>query len=176
MNAEQSPNRSGGSTCTEVPASECEEYVRKLSNDRLLQRRDEASDLIKLGGRVRILIGEREQAATSVDQLPDEPFEIVAVDFSGSDALSNETMAVLRGLHEVRELKLSGAPITGVGALRGMENLESLWLDGTRVKGVGLLQVQHLKSLRRLHLAGVEASDEEIRAIQEALPECLIQR
>ena len=170
---------SQASCLSEEPANHrraYEQYVRKLSNGKLIQRLDQASDLLDLGARIRISIDGAEQEMTSVQELPDDPFEIAGIDFSESILLTNNTMTILRGLHDVRELKLSGVPITGTGALRGMSMLQSLWLDRTRVKGIGLLQVKHLQSLRRLNLAGTDVRDDDVRAIREALPGCLIQR
>jgi len=88
----------------------------------------------------------------------------------------------LKGLTSLRILDLGGTQVTDAGLehLEGLTNLEVLGLAGTRVTDAGLERLKGMTSLRRLELHRVknapymQVTDEGVKKLQEALPDCKI--
>jgi hypothetical protein len=76
--------------------------------------------------------------------------------------ISDAGLIQLAGLRQLRNLRLSGLPITdaGLGALRGLPALSDLHLIGTKIKGPGLAQLKSLPKLASLGLDESEIDDQ----------------
>jgi hypothetical protein len=94
------------------------------------------------------------------------------------------TDAGMKELRRFADLKHLGLTHTDVGVL-GLEelprltSLETLDLMETRVRVADLMRLASLGRLKELNVAGLrggEASDEAVRALQQALPGCRIDR
>ena len=80
-------------------------------------------------------------------------------------------LAALTGL---QSLYLSDTEVSDVGPLAALTGLRSLDLLGTQVSGVGPLAA--LTGLQSLYLRGTQVSDDGVRDLQNALPNCHIDR
>lgn len=77
-----------------------------------------------------------------------------------------------RNFTRLRWLNLERTLVTDISALSHLENLTELWLDDTRVNDLSPLK--GLAGLRKLGLCHVAIAAEEIRRLQDALPNCQI--
>ena len=123
-----------------------------------------------LGPRVRELSFVRLQSGglTTVAGLT----SLRALDLYQSQESDLSPIANLVGLEK---LYLNGARVRDVGPLARLMNLKILDLDNTLINDVTPLTA--LTSLRILHLPGsMQVSDEQVAALQQALPNCEIER
>jgi hypothetical protein len=81
-------------------------------------------------------------------------------------------------LVNVTAVALIGEPTTddGLENLQGLSQLQDLWLDSTQVTDVGLMHLQGLSQLRKLTLSRTKVTDEGVNKLQQALPNCKIDR
>jgi hypothetical protein len=96
-------------------------------------------------------------------------------------ALTNVTdagLVHLQGLSQLQTLDLSGTKVTddGLEHLDGLTNLEWLLLGNTDVTDAGLLYLQRLTQLQALSLLNTKVTDAGIKKLQQALPNCKIER
>jgi len=94
---------------------------------------------------------------------------------------SQITNAGLRHLNRFTELdwlNLSSTQITDAGLehLRGLMNLRVLHLRDTQVTDAGLEHLKGLTSLESLNLSGTQVTERGIVELQQALPNCEIER
>ena len=127
---------------------------------------------------------------------------VIEVDFSDNAQLGDDDIARLNGLTTLRSLQLQGTGVSdaglkhladatelvrldlsqtsevtgsGLAHLNGLVNLEALMLNHSQVTDAGLTHLEGLTSLRILHLEATRVSDEAVRILQEALPNCKIE-
>lgn len=97
--------------------------------------------------------------------LPRDYFDaVVMVGFDGTRA-TDDDLAALQGLTELRELWLIDTRVTdtGLAHLHKFPHLQELWLDGTEVTDTGLVQLQEIPQLRYLNLEHTKVSDSGLR-------------
>ena len=77
-----------------------------------------------------------------------------------SDSATDEDLARLRKLRNLKELHLSGSDITddGLASLNKLRSLEHLSLSNTDVSDAGLVHLKRLKRLRYLSLSGTSVN------------------
>jgi serine/threonine protein kinase len=116
-----------------------------------------------VGGTAAIHVPSR-QSSVSVRKttpLPDEPFELVEVDLSKCDGVTDAGLEAIRDLQSLAELNLNGTSV-GSGGLKFIPtggSLTVLNLDGTRVTDDGLARLERMTSLLHLDLAGTPITD-----------------
>lgn len=101
------------------------------------------------------------------------------------ESVADDDLALLAGMPRLRELILSGAPVTdeGLEHIGKLRQLESLWLNGTKITDAGLPKLRSLVNLKQLHLpsTGTAAiamgpappppiTEQGLEALQKALP------
>jgi hypothetical protein len=84
----------------------------------------------------------------------------------------------LKGLGHLEELSLDRTQVTGTGLehLRGLTQLQVLDLKYTPVSDGGLMNLQGLTKLRWLDVGGAKVTEEGVKKLQQALPNCEIER
>jgi len=128
--------------------------------------------VLKVEGRVVILVEGKEVEVTTSDELPDKPFAVIHVHLGANKLIDDASLANLKLLNKLHWLEIAGARISGAG-LRHLEglsitrlglhdvpltdadleflarltNLQVLELHGCKVNGSGF---HHLKVLRTL--------------------------
>jgi repressor of nif and glnA expression len=92
--------------------------------------------------------------------------------------ISDEDLLILKELHELKELSISGqtqkspprsdGKITdkGVKTIGQLSKLESLNLCGNRITDTGLKELRELKEIRRLDLSLTAVTDDGLRALR----------
>ena len=60
--------------------------------------------------------------------------------------------------------------------MKGLAKLERLYLGGNQVTDAGLEHLIEMKSLEYLDLANTNITDEGVKKLQQALPNCVIRR
>ena len=93
-------------------------------------------------------------------------------------SISDEALEHVSGMKELRELNLRNTKISdeGLRHLATMPKLCEITLQSTHVTGKGLLHLATCKSLRHIHCWGTEVTNEDIRQLNEFLPECEIDK
>jgi uncharacterized protein (TIGR03067 family) len=106
-----------------------------------------APEIKKLGGEV-----------TRDEESPGKP--VVLVNLSGT-AITDDQLACLGGLSDLRELDLGRTRITDKGLvhLRGLTSLQTLSLVRTPVSGEGLAHLKGLRDIRGLYLVRTQVTD-----------------
>jgi WD40 repeat protein len=106
-----------------------------------------AAEIKKLGGEV-----------THDEQSPGKP--VVQVNLAGT-AITDDQLACLAGLSDLRELDLGSTRISdkGLAHLRGLTSLQTLSLVRTPVSGEGLAHLKGLRDLRDLYLVRTQVID-----------------
>jgi len=84
----------------------------------------------------------------------------------------------VRGLTRLYRLNLYETDVTdaGLADLGEQSELRELCLGKTKVTDAGLQHVERLKQLTKLQLGGTAVSTEGVKRLQEALPNCTIER
>jgi len=96
------------------------------------------------------------------------------LDLQGTQ-VTDAGMLHLKGLTKLERLGLTNTQITDAGLvhLKGLTNLKWLYLDLTQGTDAGLVHLKDLTNLEKLWLS-TQITDEGVRKIQEALPNCKI--
>ncbi len=91
---------------------------------------------------------------------------------------TDELLAQFRGETKLRVLHLWGEGMTDAGLehLKGLVSLEWLSLDNTQVSDAGLEHLEGFTNLRCVWLRSTQVTDKGATKLQQALPNCRIQR
>ena len=76
----------------------------------------------------------------------------------------------LAELMYLEKLEVSRTPVSDLSSLANLKNLEELYLFSTQVSD--LTPLTELKNLRRLHIRNTPVSEQQIKQLQKALPNC----
>jgi len=103
--------------------------------------------------------------------------QITTVDVS-DDRFSDEDVDLLYAFPDLRELNLSSTALSdeGLDKVTRFEELQVLDISATAVSGVALQKLSKLKGLKELNIEGIDADDEAIGSLKQALPACWIRR
>jgi hypothetical protein len=84
----------------------------------------------------------------------------------------------LKGLTKLQWLRLNDTRVTDTGLehLTGLATLHGLMLSNTQVTDAGLELLEGLAKLQYLDVRGTKVTDEGIKKLQQALPNCKIER
>jgi hypothetical protein len=93
----------------------------------------------------------------------------------------NITDAALKHLNDLSDLQLVGVNSTsvtddGLACLAHLASVEELILHNNNITDAGLHHLKHLNHLRRLHLGVNRATEDGVKKLQQALPNCKIER
>lgn len=115
-----------------------------------------------LGGKVTaVTTTGREIVATSLEQLPAEPLEVLSIHFDdrGVTDTDLESLELAPGL---RQLSLAGTPITDAGLLQvaKLKQLAQLSLARTKITNKGLESLARLSQLAELDLSQTKITDQ----------------
>ena len=92
---------------------------------------------------------------------------------------SNEKLVYVKGLAKLETLSLRDCRnITDAGLvhLKDLTSLQSLNLMKTQITDAGLVHFKGLTNLQKLHLSFTQVTDAGIAELQEALPNCEIEK
>ena len=84
----------------------------------------------------------------------------------------------LKGLTKLEALSLSHTKVTDAGLvhLKGLKNLVSLQIVHTNITDAGLVHLEGLTGLKELFLMNTKVTDAGVKQLQQALPNCKIER
>jgi hypothetical protein len=84
----------------------------------------------------------------------------------------------LKGLVQLQNLALDKTQVTDAGLehLKGLAKLQWLSLSNTHVTDVGLAHLKGLTNLNDLFLDNTQVTDKGVKELQQALPDCRIER
>ena len=91
--------------------------------------------------------------------------------------VTGKGLAALAGLPRLRHLKLwkaRGIDDAAVPVFLQMESLEVLELPETSITARGLAQLSAKQGLKQLFIGGIDITPEQVEALREALPGCLV--
>ena len=94
------------------------------------------------------------------------------------DLVTDAGVMNIRTLPQLERLSLAYSQITDAGLqnLSGLTNLQELSLKQTAVTDAGLFQLMGLTTMRKLILTETKVTDAGVAKLQQALPNCKIQR
>ena len=92
--------------------------------------------------------------------------------------VTDDGLEHLKGLANLQILNLEDTKVTDAGLehLKGLTKLERLILNDTNVTNSGLEHLTGLTNLSSLNLFGTNVTDEGVKKLQQALPNCKIER
>lgn len=82
------------------------------------------------------------------------------------------SVAPLENLSDLTFLHLGGNNIEDISPLSGLSSLKTLYLDGNPIRDFAPLRA--LKSLTTLSIVDIDISEDELKSLQDALPNCSI--
>ena len=125
---------------------------------------------------VHVDLSEREVTEAALRQLGRLP-RIGTLRLDGS-SIRDGGLEHIGNLAQLQRLSLDNTEITDAGLqhLKGLTQLEWLSLARTRVTDSGLEQLSGLGRLETLYLSNTHVTDEGVKRLQEALPNCDIER
>ncbi len=96
-------------------------------------------------------------------------------------SITDAGLVQLKGLTKLKDLNLRFTYVTesGLKHLKGLTELETLWLGGfggCEVTDAGLEHLKGLTKLKDLRLYNSKVTDEGVKRLQQALPNCTIHR
>jgi hypothetical protein len=112
------------------------------------------------------------------DLLSDDFFaDVIVFDANNSD-FSDKQLEHVKGLRQLKMLFILDTKITdrGLEYLIDVPQLEYLYLDGTSVTDIGLDSLKCLTRLKYLEICQAKVTGEGLNRLQEALPNCRINR
>jgi hypothetical protein len=103
--------------------------------------------------------------------------------------ISDAGLEHLKGLTQLTLLRLCNTQVTDEGIkelqqalncqierVNGLNQVEALYLDNSQVTDAGLESLKGFTKLRLLHIHNTKVTDEGVKKLQEALPNCQIER
>jgi serine/threonine protein kinase/Leucine-rich repeat (LRR) protein len=119
-----------------------------------------AERVLSLGGKATVREAGREREVRQEMTLPAGDFRLVSADLAKT-AVADADLALLGGLRELKELRLTdtGVGDRGVARLSELMGLRSLSLNGTQVTDAGLVYLRPLTELRELDLSRTAVGD-----------------
>jgi hypothetical protein len=95
-----------------------------------------------------------------------------------SQPITGAGLKHLNGLSQLRELSLTDTQISDAGLepIGGMTGLRRLWLNHTHVTDGGVKHLNGLAELKELWLVDTPVTDPGVKKLQQALPNCRIER
>lgn len=102
--------------------------------------------------------------ASKFDQLPDEPYRIVAVHLSNNTRVTDDDLIYLKDTPDLALVYMMNTRIgdAGLAHLKGLKNVSLLDLRSTRVTGAGLEYVAGFEQLRSIELLGCAITDDSL--------------
>jgi hypothetical protein len=102
---------------------------------------------------------------------------VVGVEAHGRE-FSNEGLALLAGLPDLRGLSLLGTPTTddGLGHLVGLRGLEIIYLEDTEVTDAGLNHFATMSGLSELRVGGGRITEAGLGRLKQASPKLKIEQ
>jgi hypothetical protein len=87
-------------------------------------------------------------------------------------------LAEIKGLTQLKTLTLESSEVTDAGLenLKGLSQLQTLDLGGTKVTDAGLENLKELGQFKVLDLQHTKVTAEGVKKLQQALPNCTIDR
>ena len=102
--------------------------------------------------------------------------ELLAI---GDTQVTDAGLEHLKGMNKLKVLDLAACKnLTegGLAHLPGLSNLETLHLTGLPITDKGLEQLKDIKSLKTVELNGTKVSEDGVKSLQTALPNCQVNR
>jgi len=132
--------------------------------------RKAAKWVLSTGGQVTTRIAPNKSITTAND-LPEKPFQVHRIDFTGNKQLTDADLAQLKNLAELKDLILMNTAVTdsGIDQIKGFTNLSWLALGGCQITDTGVKQLKSLTNLEMLFLARTPISDQALQHLN-ALP------
>jgi Leucine-rich repeat (LRR) protein len=95
-----------------------------------------------------------------------------------SNRVTDAGLVHLQGLRQLKHLSLNNSKVTDAGLvyLQGLTKLQNLVLEQTPITDAGLVHLHGLSQLHSLYLSGTKVTDQGVKKLQQALPNCQIQR
>jgi hypothetical protein len=109
---------------------------------------------------------ERKGMVTRDEEAPAKP--VIGVKIVNQE-LGNDDLKALAALKGVRELDISGTPVTDVGLkeLKELTGLQMLNLSSTKISDSGLRELKEFKNLQKLYLANTLVTDAGLKDLNE---------
>jgi serine/threonine protein kinase len=129
------------------------------------QERQAANQVLKLGGRITIRVGDKDRQVQSVKELPSDAFHITKVYFYHNQQVTDAGLEPIGKLTHLSSLWLYGTKITdsGLRRLATLVNLSELEIARTQVGDPGIAHLSSLSRLRTLVLTGTRVSDNGLK-------------
>ncbi|HLW64036.1 MAG TPA: protein kinase [Gemmataceae bacterium] len=101
------------------------------------------------------------QPIKNAKDLPSGPFQVIFIDLSQKEKVDDAGLIHLKGLSELRALRLLATQITDAGLvhLKGLAKLETLNLHGTRITDAGVATIKGLPNLKDLGINYTQITD-----------------
>jgi len=117
--------------------------------------------VLALGGRVTIRQNSQERPIKSVEELPQQAFELTVADLSQNPKVSDAGLAVFKGCNRLTLLYLNYTPVTdaGLAHFEDCKSLTLLFLQHSQVTDAGMSRFKDFKNLKNLHLDGTRITD-----------------
>lgn len=137
-------------------------YVPKTYQDRVV-----AAWLVKQQSPFIVLVNKQQREITSVRDIPDEAFSVIAIDLRLNKELSNDELAMFRHLRSLTTLNLSSSSVTGDGLnhLSANVSLSQLHLNFLSLTDADLQALAALP-LEQLYLSYTQITDRAMRSIR----------
>ena len=139
-----------------------------------------AAAIEKLGGEVVSLHDGLGLKVTIVNDAGLEPLkDLTALQYLYIEGpVTDAGLKHLNGLSDLQSLSLDSTNVTDAGLehLKGLTTLKKLRLDTPRITDAGREHLKGLTNLQLLDLSGTNVTDEGVKKLQQALPNCKIER
>ena len=123
-----------------------------------------------------VVVDGKEIHVGAVNDLPKTPFELRALNVNRNPRVSDEGLAVLKGLQHLTFLQITNTRASDavLPYIKDSKKLEKLWLYHTRVTDAGLPHLTGFSQLKDLSLKQTKVTEAAVRKLAAALPKCRI--